>query len=125
MPIISGFTVLLVYQMLGEVLAVALRWPVPGPVIGMGLLCVTLILHGEVPKSLDLAATGLLGMLELLFVPAGVGIMLFWPRLGATWFTLLTLIVLTTAVTLAATALLVERALPGHETKSSPSDGWR
>ena len=39
-------------QLIGELIAVATGWPVPGPVIGMALLFVGLLVHGGVPGGL-------------------------------------------------------------------------
>lgn len=47
----------------------------PGPVIGMVLMVVILLVRRSVPDELDRTARGLLGYLSLLFVPAGVGVM--------------------------------------------------
>lgn len=80
---IQAFAVLLVCQLVGEGIAHALALPVPGPVIGLLLLALALIIGrrlglvqsgglGETP--LGQAADGLLRHLSLLFVPAGVGI---------------------------------------------------
>ena len=75
MPLIYGMTVLLVFQLLGEVGVRSLDIPVPGPVAGMLLLLLALIVRRGVPLALDRSASGLLSHLSLLFVPAGVGLM--------------------------------------------------
>ncbi|MBB4286219.1 CidA/LrgA family protein [Roseospira goensis] len=73
---------LLVFQLAGEALRHALALPVPGPVIGMVALLLTLVVRGwwtgpaaAVPEPLARATNALLGHLSLLFVPAGVGVM--------------------------------------------------
>jgi holin-like protein len=72
---LAYLTLIFVCQLAGELLAVATGWPVPGPVIGMALLFVGLVVRGRVPAGLGGVADGLLGSLSLLFVPAGVGVM--------------------------------------------------
>jgi holin-like protein len=104
MPLIYGLTVLLVFQLIGEVGVRALGLPVPGPVAGMLLLLLTLVLGRGVPAALDRAANGLLGHLSLLFVPAGVGMMAFFDRIGDAWLPILLTLLLSTALTLAITA---------------------
>ena len=66
-------TVLLAFQLIGEVAARALHLPLPGPVIGMALLFVALL---AVPRLAAITPTArvLLANLSLLFVPAGVGV---------------------------------------------------
>ena len=107
---LAALTVLLVYQLIGEVLVQLLRLPVPGPVVGMLLLFVTLLLRGEAPESLRDTANGLLGHLSLLFVPAGVGVMLHFHRLATEWLPIIVALVASTVITIGVTALVM-RAL--------------
>jgi holin-like protein len=108
--VLAALTVLLVYQLIGEVLVQLLRLPVPGPVVGMLLLFLTLLLRGEAPESLRDTANGLLGHLSLLFVPAGVGVMLHFHRLASEWLPIIVALVASTVITIAVTALVM-RAL--------------
>ena len=71
---INTFSILLVYQLLGELLARALVLPVPDPVIGMALLFVTFLAWGSVSDELRTGSANLLQHLSLLFVPAGAGV---------------------------------------------------
>ena len=70
---IGHLTLLLAFQLVGEVAARGLGLPLPGPVIGFALLFVALM---TIPRLSAIAETarGLLSHLSLLFVPAGVGI---------------------------------------------------
>jgi holin-like protein len=104
MNLIYGITLLLAYQLIGEVGVRALDLPVPGPVAGMLLLFLTLVGLGRVPDSLSTAAGGLLSHLSLLFVPAGVGIMVHADRIAAEWLPIALALVLSTLVTMAITA---------------------
>ncbi|WP_182525669.1 CidA/LrgA family protein [Nocardioides dongkuii] len=72
---IAGLTWLLGCQLVGEVAVRATDVPVPGPVVGMVLLLVVL----QVRRSGDdaavvRAADGVPRHLQLLFVPAGAGV---------------------------------------------------
>ena len=107
---LAALTVLLVYQLIGEVLVQLLRLPVPGPVVGMLLLFVTLLMRGDAPASLRDTANGLLGHLSLLFVPAGVGVMLHFHRLATEWLPIIVALVASTVITIGVTALVM-RAL--------------
>jgi len=78
---IIGLTVILLCQLLGEVVARGLGWPLPGPVLGMLFLLVFLGLRDRVAKKvpelgkpLDATGKGLLAHLSLLFIPASVGV---------------------------------------------------
>jgi holin-like protein len=112
-----ALTVLLVYQLIGEVIALAFRLPVPGPVIGLALLFATLVVRGAAPERLRDTANGLLQHLSLLFVPAGVGVMVHAGRLGDEWLPITAALVLGTIITIAVTALAMQwlRRLVGRK----------
>ncbi|MBK7080079.1 MAG: CidA/LrgA family protein [Betaproteobacteria bacterium] len=116
---LAGLTWLLVFQCLGEVLVRLLRLPVPGPVAGMVLLFVALRLRAAVPAPLEDAADGLLRHLSLLFVPAGVGVMLHFSRLAEEGLALTVALVASTALAI-ATAAVVMRALIRRRGPSAP-----
>lgn len=112
---IGALTLLLVFQLFGEILARVLALPIPGPVIGMALLFAALALRGGPSTGLRDTAQGLLQHLSLLFVPAGTGVMLHYQRLTDEWLPLVVSLLLSTAVTIAVTALalrLLLRAAP-------------
>ncbi|WP_345792697.1 CidA/LrgA family protein [Thauera sp. JM12B12] len=102
---IAALTLLLVFQLVGEVIARGLALPVPGPVIGMALLFLALMLRGGPGEDLRQTAGSLLQHLSLLFVPAGTGIVLYGDRIAAEWLPLLVALFLSTFLAIAVTAL--------------------
>ena len=109
---IGALAALLTCQLAGEVVARALHLPVPGPVIGMVLLFVALLLRGrEAPPALDATADALLGNLGLLFVPAGVGVVLYLPLLARDWAPISLAVVAGTLLGIAATGRLAQALL--------------
>ncbi|MBN8411143.1 CidA/LrgA family protein [Halomonas denitrificans] len=104
MPLILGMSLLLGCQFAGELLARLLGLPIPGPVIGMVILLVGLTIRGKVPKSLRTTGEGLLRYLTLLFVPAGVGLMVHGRLIANDGVAIAATLVLSTALTLAVTA---------------------
>jgi len=105
---LETFATLLVFQAIGEVLSFALKLPLPGPVIGMALLVAWLRLKPGAYAALREASLGLLRHLSLLFVPAGVGVMLHTGRLAADWLPILLALVVSTALTIVVTAGVME-----------------
>ncbi|MGZ4446455.1 MAG: CidA/LrgA family protein [Nocardioides sp.] len=75
---ITGLTWLLGCQLVGEVLVRLTGVPLPGPVVGMVLLFVLLrVRRAGDDATVVRAADGLLRHLQLLFVPAGVGVVAY------------------------------------------------
>ncbi|WP_336365985.1 CidA/LrgA family protein [Marinobacter sp. C2H3] len=108
MQFLNGITLLLVYQLVGEIIVRLLGVPIPGPVLGMVMLFLTLMVRGAVPAALDQASGALLSHLSLLFVPAGVGMMVHFHRIAAEWVPITLSLLLSTAITLVATALIMQ-----------------
>ena len=106
---LAALTLLLLCQLAGEVIAQLSGLPLPGPVIGMVLLFIGLVIRGEVPVALDKAARGLLDHLSLLFVPAGVGVVLHLARVGDEWLPLAAALVLSTLLAVVVTAWIMQR----------------
>lgn len=104
---VAGFAWLLVFQLAGEVLVRSLQLPVPGPVVGMLLLLLVLVWRGGPGENLRSAGQGLLANLSLLFVPAGVGIMVHGHRIAAEWQALVAAVIGSTVLGLAATVLVM------------------
>ncbi len=109
---LAALTTLLLFQLIGEVLARSLNLPVPGPVIGMVLLFVMLWLRNGPDKELQSTGQTLLQHLSLLFVPAGTGIMVHLHRVANEWLPLAASLLVSTLAALAVTALVMKASLP-------------
>jgi holin-like protein len=118
---LGAITILLLFQLAGEVLAQVFSLPVPGPVIGLALLLTTLVLRGSTPHEVQRTANGILGHLSILFIPGGVGVMLYLPRLADEWLPIVASLVLSTVLTLTVTALVL-RATQRRK-QSAPGEG--
>ena len=77
---VQAFALLLVFQLVGEVIAQGLQLPVPGPLIGM----------------------------LLLFIPAVTGVMLYFDRIEREALPFFAACVIGAALTLVATALTLQ-----------------
>ncbi|MEK6662805.1 MAG: CidA/LrgA family protein [Pseudomonadota bacterium] len=108
---LGAITILLLFQLAGEVLAQALSLPVPGPVIGMALLLAALVLRGSAPDEIRRTANNILSHLSILFIPGGVGVMLYLPRLAQEWLPILASLIVSTMLTLIVTALVLRALL--------------
>jgi holin-like protein len=103
---IEGFAIFLVFQLIGEAVARGAGLPVPGPVVGLVLLFAA---FWCLPARLPLvngAAEALHKHFSLLFVPAGVGVMVHLPLLAREWVAIAVAVVVSTLIGLATTALV-------------------
>lgn len=125
MNFLNGITLLLVYQLVGEVTVRLLGLPIPGPVLGMVMLFITLLVRGYTPTSLDHASGALLSHLSLLFVPAGVGMMVHFDRIAAEWLPITLALFFSTLITMVVTAGVMQVTsrwlAPGSSGQSSES----
>ncbi|MCK7474020.1 MAG: CidA/LrgA family protein [Rhodopseudomonas palustris] len=80
---IASFSLILLCQLIGEGLARGFALPLPGPVIGLALLVLLLLLRDQFSilefgplrhDGVEKAARVLLAHMSLMFVPAGVGV---------------------------------------------------
>jgi holin-like protein len=80
---IASLSLILLCQLAGEIVVRALALPMPGPVLGLMLLLVLLLVRDRFSllavgplrdQGVENASKGLLAHLSLLFVPAGVGV---------------------------------------------------
>jgi holin-like protein len=107
---LSALATLLLFQCLGEALSMLLHLPIPGPVIGLLLLFAYLLVRPEAVSTIEPTALELLRHLSLLFVPAGVGIMVAADSVRGSVLAIVVALVVSTSLGIAVTAL-VTRAL--------------
>ncbi len=126
-PLLAGLTWLLVFQCAGEALVWATGASVPGPVAGMGLLLIALRLRGgrdvEPERPLAVAGDGLARHLSLLFVPAGVGVMLHAGRLVDEGVAIGIALVVSTVLALAAGGLVFQAMIRRADRRGATTSG--
>jgi holin-like protein len=107
---IAGLVQILLFQGLGELVAKFLLPLIPGPVIGLVLMVAWLRWRGSVPEALEGVANAFAQNLGLLFIPAAVGVVMFWPQLRSHAFAVGAALLASVVATMAVTALVL-RAL--------------
>ena len=109
--------IILLYQLKGELFQKFFGLSIPGPVIGLVLLLLTLLLIQKrqrvVPIKEDLfnSAEILLNYLPLLFIPVGVGVVMHLSLLEDNLASVVFVIILGTLSTLALTGYIMEKIL--------------
>jgi len=102
---LPGLLALLLCQLAGEALSRLFQAPLPGAVLGLLLMTTILLaLRGRTPKSLIHASRSLIGVLSLLFVPAGVGVISLGKVVAGQTTAMVVALLVSVVITLAATA---------------------
>ena len=109
---IAGLVQILLFQGAGELVSHFLIGSIPGPVIGLVLLLAWFRLRGRIEEPVNEVGSALMRYLGLLFVPAAVGVVKFWPQLAAHWIAVATALVASAILTVGVTALVL-RAIAG------------
>jgi holin-like protein len=109
---IASLSLILLCQLIGEVFVRGLGLPMPGPVIGLLVLLLLLLARDHFPSlargplqgdGVESASRGLLAVLSLLFVPAGVGVVQKLHLLAEHGIALLLILAASVVATLLAT----------------------
>lgn len=106
---LAYITLLLACQLAGEALVRLIGLPVPGPVVGMIFLFIGLVVRGRVPADLEKVSGTLLRYLSLLFVPAGVGVIVYLKRLSEALLPVAGAVLVGTLITIAVTGVVMQR----------------
>lgn len=114
---LPGMVILFFFLSVGEILSQWLKLPIPGNVIGMTLLLLALVQGWVKVEWIKEAAEGLLSNLGMLFVPAGVGVMLYFDLIGREWLPILAATFISTFVVMAVTGW-AEQAFDAHREES-------
>jgi holin-like protein len=102
---LHALALILLCQLAGEAVTRASGLPLPGPVLGMGVMLILLAASRRVQAVVIPVGEGLLRHLSLLFVPAGVGVVGHLQTLGSQAFALGVAILVSTALAIAAGAV--------------------
>lgn len=112
---INGIMWLLVFQFAGEAVVTLTDAPVPGPVVGMVLLLVALVVRQpRADANIHQVADGLLAHLQLFFIPAGVGIIVYLSTLRDHALPIVAAMVVSWLVGLLVVGAVVQRWLRGR-----------
>lgn len=114
---LKGIITLLVFQFLGESISKLFELLVPGPVIGMVLLVIFLVIKKSSFESLDNAVALHLRYLPLLFIPAAMGIITQSDILSKEFLAISVSLFLGTIVALAFSAKLMDYLTIKQESK--------
>lgn len=122
---IAGLVILLSFQILGNIAEMYFHIPVPGSVIGMFLLLLALISFDKLATYVRPISLILISYLAVLFVPAGVGIILHIERIKNEAFPIGISLVLSTVITIAVTGLVIKYSASWLEKRAQKKEASR
>ncbi|AMB85118.1 murein hydrolase transporter LrgA [Pseudomonas agarici] len=105
--LLRGLTWLVLFQLLGTAINHLCVAVLPGPIIGLLLLLVFLMVRGEVGAPLNEAAASLLRYLPLLLVPPAVGVMVYATQIAANFWAIVGSLVLSVLISMALAGVLM------------------
>lgn len=108
MEIIRGFSIIIFCLFSGDLLSKSLNLLIPGNVLGMILLFLSLYFKIVKLKDIEKVANGLIKILSFLFVPVAVGIILYLDIIYKNAIPLLFSIVISTFAVLLTTGFTVQ-----------------
>ncbi|PZP23728.1 MAG: murein hydrolase regulator LrgA [Pseudomonas kuykendallii] len=106
--LLSELLVLLGLYLFGSQLALWLHWPIPGGVIGLGLLLAAFATGWIKPAALQLGAGLLMAEMLLFFIPALMSMLDYGALLRSEGLRILAVIACSTLLVMLSTALTVE-----------------
>ena len=108
---LKGLAILLAFQCLGEAIKAYTGLILPGPIIGMFLLFLSLCLWRGVPLFLNQSSQTLIQYLGLMFLPPSVGLFFLGERFDDQWPAIIAAMVLGTLLSLIFSALLMKHLI--------------
>jgi holin-like protein len=106
---LKAFIILLLFQLLGETVVGLADLPIPGPVVGMLLLWVGLLIKNGASSELSNLSHTLIKHLSLLFLPAGVGLFFLPPAIQQYWPAVLAAMIGGTFISMLFSGWLLQR----------------
>ena len=109
--LLRGLTWLVLFQLLGTALNHLFLSILPGPIIGLVLLIIYLMIRGEVSEPVSLAASSLLRYLPLLLVPPAVGVMVYASQIADDFWAIVGSLVLSLMISLTFAGWLMQKLI--------------
>ena len=116
MKYVRQFGIILAVTFVGEVLKYYIPLPIPASIYGL-VIMLGLLMTKIVPvKSVKDAGSFLIEIMSLMFIPAGVGLMISWNEISDIWLPLVLIIIITTVVVMVVTGRITQKVIM-HDNK--------
>lgn len=108
MKILKGFFWILLFSVIGDILATVIPFNVPGAVYGLVLFFIFLHFNWIPMVDVEEVGTWLTSNMGIMFVPIGVGLVSNIDVLGEYWWQIIIILLVVTFATMGANALTTQ-----------------
>lgn len=108
MKYLSQFTIIMIFVLMGEIVAAIVPLPIAGSIYGLVLLFIALATKIVKLRWVDDIATWLLSIMALFFIGPAVAIVDIWPQIADVWWKIVILLVLVYIISMIMTAVTSE-----------------
>lgn len=108
LTMIKGSFYILLFYFLGSLISLLIKGFIPGSVIGMILLFLSLFFKLINPENVRVAATAITKNMAVFFIPAAVGLMAYGELLSHNFIGIFLAIAISTILTMVSVALIQE-----------------
>lgn len=117
--LLTGFAILLFIQFVGTWIIGVLHIPIPPALLGMILLTIALLTNVIKINWVEDTCTVLIEKMGMLFVPAGISILLYKDAILKEWFAIFATIFFSSVIVIVATGLFVDILLRRRRKKNA------
>ncbi|PTN09180.1 CidA/LrgA family protein [Mangrovibacterium marinum] len=118
MKIFKQLFIILAINLAGDLISRYLHLPLPGPITGMLLLLILLLTGVLKEREIRDTADFMLQNMGFFFIPAGVSVMISYHALDGFYFETVLVVVLSTILVMAVTALATQLFIRLNEKKN-------
>jgi holin-like protein len=109
MKMVKGIFIILLYYFIGECISYLIKGFIPGSIIGMMLLFLSLYLKIIKPTSIDSTANAITKNMAIFFIPSGAGLMTSFGILSKFWASIIITCSVSTILVIAVVGLVQQQ----------------
>ncbi len=108
MKYIKQFAIIIAVSFIGEILSYLIPLPVPASIWGLGLMLMLLILKVIPLSAVQKTAKFLISLMQIMFIPAAVGLLTSLQALKAAWLSIVISILIVTPIVFFASGKITD-----------------
>ena len=111
MKYIRQFGIILAVTFIGEILKYLIPLPIPASIYGLVIMLALLMTKSIKVSAVKEASSFLIEIMSLMFIRAGVGLIVSWNAIKDIWVQLVIIIIITTIAVMAVTGRITQRVI--------------